>query len=67
MMSALDPATRKFIYETIISLIVGLVAAWLLFRVFFENWSDYWRCCRRRTIFDAFSSDQPDISDRARG
>jgi len=66
-MSALDPAARKFVYEAIASLVVALAAAGLLFRVFFEGWTDYWQCCRRRSIFDAFSSNQPDLSDRARG
>lgn len=66
-MSALDPATRKLIYEAIASLPVALVAAWLLFGVFFDSWSDYWMCCRRPTILDFLSPDQPDISDRSRG
>jgi hypothetical protein len=47
-----DPATRKLIWEIAASLGVALGVAGLLFRVFFEDWRDFFLCCPRRPSFN---------------
>jgi hypothetical protein len=66
-MTALEPETQRLIYEAIGSLLVALIAAWLLFGLFFDDWSDYCKCCRRRSYFAFLLSDEADVSDQSRG